>query len=147
MKAIRLTALGLVIALGAGVATAQGPYGPGPQGWGPGAVPGYPGGPLGRASRVWLDVETQSERDLVFVGIRYAGIAPEELKITPTDGDLLIHVERSAQQQGPRGRTFAGSHTSRRVGLPAGADVARMQRQDGPGFVTLLIPRTMGRRW
>jgi hypothetical protein len=37
---------------------------------------------------------------------------------------------------------------SRRVNLPAGADVSQMTRQDGPGFVTLFVPRRMGGpRW
>jgi HSP20 family molecular chaperone IbpA len=144
MKATRLAALGLVVALGAGVATAQAPYG-----WGPGpGGPGYGAGAMGPMPRVLLDVETQTERDVFVVGIRYAGIAPEELKITTEDGDLLIRVERSAQQQGPQGRMYAGGWMSRRVNLPAGADVSQMTRQDGPGFVTLFVPRRMGGpRW
>jgi HSP20 family molecular chaperone IbpA len=149
MKATPCKVLGLVIALAAGSAVAQAPYGEGPWGGGPGAGgPGYFGGPMGPVSRVWLDVETQTERDLFVVGIRYTGIAPEELKIEPQDGDLLIQVERSTQQQGPQGRMFSGGRMSRRVGLPAGADVSTMQRQDGPGFVTLFVPRRMmGPRW
>lgn len=149
MKATAFQMAGLALALSAGVAMAQAPYGPGPYGWGPDVGgPGYPGGPRGPAARVWLDVDTQSERGVFLVAIRYAGIAPDELKITPQDDELRIHVERSTQQQGPHGRMFAGSHVSRRVNLPADADVSKMQRQDGPGFVTLVIPRRMvGPRW
>lgn len=144
MKASRLTVVGLVVALGAGVATAQTPYG---WGSGPGG-PGYGPGAMGPMPRVLLDVETQSERDVFLVGIRYAGITADELKITPEDGDLLIRVERSTQQQGPQGRMFSSGWMSRRVNLPAGADVSQMTRQDGPGFVTLYIPRRMGGpRW
>jgi hypothetical protein len=149
MNATACTVLGIVMALTAGSAAAQSAYGGGPWGWGPGAGdPGYFGGPMGPASRVWLNVDTQVERDVVMVGIRYTGIAPEELKIEPQDGDLLIHVERSTQQAGPQARMFAGTHLSRRVNLPAGADVSKMQRQDGPGSVTLFVPRRMmGPRW
>lgn len=149
MKATPCKVLGLVIALAAGSAVAQAPYGVGPWGGGPGAGgPGYLGGPMGSVSGFWLDVETQTGRDLFVVGIRYTGIAPEELKIEPQDGDLLIQVERATQQQGPQGRMFSGSRMSRRVNLPAGADVSQMQRQDGPGFVTLFVPRRMmGPRW
>ena len=147
MKATLCKVLGLAIALAAGSATAQTPYGDGPWGWGPGG-PGYSGGLMGRADRVWLDVQTETERDVFVVGIRYAGVAPDELKIEPTDGDLLIRVERSQQQQGPQGRMFSAGRVWRRVNLPAGADVSKMQRQDGPGFVTLFVPRRMmGPRW
>lgn len=147
MKAATCKVLGLVIALAAGSAAAQAPYGDGPWGSGPGG-PGYPGGPMGPASRVWLDVQTETERDVFVVGIRYAGVAPDELKIEPRDGDLLIRVERANQQQGLQGRMFSGSRMSRRVNLPAGADFSKMQRQDGPGFVTLFVPRPrMGPRW
>lgn len=144
MKATRLVALGLVVALGTGVATAQAPYG-----WGPGpGGPGFGPGAVGPIPRVLLDVQTQTERDVFLVGIRYAGVSPEELKIAPEDGDLLIRVERSTQQQGPQGRRFSAGWMSRRVNLPAGADVSQMTRQDGPGFVTLVIPRRMGGpRW
>jgi HSP20 family molecular chaperone IbpA len=103
---------------------------------------------MGPASHVWLDVQTETGRDVFVVGIRYAGVAPDELKIEPQDGDLLIRVERSNQQQGLQGRMFSGSRMWRRVNLPAGADVSKMQRQDGPGFVTLFVPRPMmGPRW
>ncbi len=147
MKGTTFKRLGLAMALVAGSATAQTPYGDVPWGWGPGG-PGYSGGPVGPASRVWLDVQTETERDVFVVGIRYAGVAPDELKIEPTDGGLLIRVERSQQQQGPQGRMFSGGWMSRRVNLPAGADVSKMQRQDGPGFVTLFVPRRMmGPRW
>jgi len=144
MKATTCRVLGLVIALAAGSAAAQTPYGDGPWGW----SPGYPGGPMGPAGRVWLDVQTETARDLFVVGIRYAGVAADELKITAEDGDLLVQLERSNQQQGSQGRMFSGSRIWRRVNLPAGADVSRMQRQEGPGFVTLFVPRrTMGPRW
>lgn len=147
MKATACKVLGLVVALAAGSAAAQVPYGEGPWGWGPGG-PGYPGGPMRPAGRVWLDVQTQTERDVVIVGIRYAGVAPDELKITSEDGDLLVKVERSKQQEGPQGRMLSGSWMSRRVHLPVGADASKMQRQDGPGFVTLFVPRRMmGPRW
>lgn len=141
MKGTTCKMLGLVIALVAGSAAAQGPYGGGPWGFGP-------GGPIGPARDAWLDVQTQTEGGLVVVGIRYTGIAPEELKIEPKNGDLLIRVERSQQQMGPQGRMFSGGQMWRHVNLPVGADVSRMQRQDGPGFVTLFVPRrTMGPRW
>ena len=40
------------------------------------------------------------------------------------------------------------SRRTREGSLPADADPSRMQRQEGPGFVTLLIPRQMmGPRW
>ena len=83
--------------------------------------------------------------------IRYLGIAPEELKIAEEGRDLQIYVERATQQQGPQGRAFSSSRMSRRVSLPADADVSQMQRQEGPGFVTLWVPRRMmmgpGPRW
>ena len=140
MKAATYRVLGFVIALAAGSAAAQ----VGPWGWGS----DNPGGPRGPAGPVWLDVQTETGREVFVVGIRYAGVAPDELKIEPQDGDLLIQVERSQQQQGPQGRMFSGGRIWRRVNLPAGADVSKMQRQDGPGFVTLFVPRrTMGPRW
>ncbi len=149
MKTTQCKVLGLVIALGAGAATAQVPYVQGPDGWGPGGGgPGYFGGQMGPASRIWLDVETEVARDVFVVAIRYAGITPEELKLAQDGRDLRIYVDRSTQQVGPYGRMFGGSWMSRNVSLPADADPSQMQRQEGPGFVMLLIPRRMmGPRW
>lgn len=149
MKTTQCKVLGLVIALGAGAATAQVPYVQGPYGWDPGGGgPGYFGGPMGPASRIWLDVETEVARDVFVVAIRYAGITPEELKLAQDGRDLRIYVDRSTQQVGPYGRMFGGSWMSRNVSLPADADPSQMQRQEGPGFVMLLIPRRMmGPRW
>jgi len=146
MKALQCSVLACVFALGAGAVLAQPP-----PVWGPGGGPGYLGGPMGPGARARLDVETQSERGMYIVAIRYLGIAPEELKITQEGRDLRIYVEREAQQEGPQGGAFAVSRISRRVSLPADADVAQMQRQEGPGFVTLWVPRRMmmgpGPRW
>jgi len=144
MKARHCSALALAIALGAGSAVAQAPYGGGPFGWGPGA-----GGPTGSTwGMMRLDVDTSMERDVFVVVIRYAGIAPEDLKVAQQGRDLRIFVERSTQQEGPGGRVFGSSRMSRDVSLPADADPSRMQRQDGPGFATLLFPRRMpGPRW
>jgi len=146
MKTVQCSVLAFVLALGAGPLLAQPPYA-----WGPGGGPGYLGGPMGPGARVRLDVETQSERGMYIVAIRYLGVAPEELKIDQDGRDLRIYVERAAKQEGPRGRAFSTSRMSRRVSLPADADVAQMQRQEGPGFVTLWVPRRMmmgpGPRW
>jgi hypothetical protein len=146
MKAVQCSVLVFVLALGAGPVLAQPP-----PAWGPGGGPGYLGGPMGPGARVWLDVETQSERGVYIVAIRYLGIAPEELKIAQEGRDLRIYIEREAQQEGPRGRAFSTSRMSRSVSLPADADFAQMQRQEGPGFVTLWVPRRMmmgpGPRW
>ena len=146
MKAVQSSVLAFVLALGAGPVLAQPP-----PAWGPVGGPGYLGGPMGPAARVRLDVETQSERGVYIVAIHYLGIAPEELKIAQEGRDLRIYVEREEKQEGPRGRAFAASRMSRRVSLPADADVAQMQRQEDPGFVTLWVPRRMmmgpGPRW
>jgi hypothetical protein len=146
MKAVQCSVLAFVLALTAGSALAQPPYA-----WGPGGGPGYLSGPMGPSAWVRLDVETQSERDVYIVAIRYLGITPEELKIAAEGRDLQIYVERAAQQGGPQGRAFSSSRMSRRVSLPADADFAQMQRQEGPGFVTLWVPRRMmmgpGPRW
>lgn len=146
MKVVQSSVLACVLALGAGTVLAQPPYA-----WGPGGGPGYLGGPMGPGARVRLDVDTQSERGVYIVAIRYLGIAPEELKIAEEGRDLQIYVERATQQQGPQGRAFSSSRMSRRVSLPADADVSQMQRQEGPGFVTLWVPRRMmmgpGPRW
>jgi len=147
MKRQHCTVLVLALALAAGGALAQPPYGAGPEGWGP----GYRGGPMGPARWMQLDVESRSERGAYVVAIRYAGIAPEELKVVEEGRDLHVYVERSAQQEGLQGRSFASSRMSRRVSLPPDADFSKAQRQEGPGFVTLLIPRRMpmgpGPRW
>ena len=139
---MKCTARGLLFGLlvaTVGTATAQPwPYG----GWGPEMGP--PQGVTGFQGPMRLDVDSQSEREFYFIAIRFAGVAPDEVKIAQEGRELRVTVERAGGGPGPMGRGFMSGRMSRSVFLPADADFSRAQRQEMPGLITFVVPRRFG---
>lgn len=140
MKPVAYGALVGVLLATLGTASAQSvaPYG----GWGPDGGP--PGGPPGFAAPMRLAVDSRMERDVYLIAIRYAGVAPEEVKVVQAGRQLTVSVERSGAMQGPMGHGAGQSRIARSVSLPQDADFTRAQRQEMPGLITYVVPRRFG---
>jgi HSP20 family molecular chaperone IbpA len=128
----------LVATLGTASAQPVAPYG----GWSPDGGP--PGGPPGFVAPMRLAVDSRMERDVYLIAIRYAGVAPEDVKVVQDGRQLTVSVERRGETQGAMGRSVGQSRIARSVSLPPDADFARAQRQEVPGLITYVVPRRFG---
>jgi HSP20 family molecular chaperone IbpA len=137
-RAVTGVLFGVLAAFAATASAQPAPYG----GWDPAGGPA--GGAPGFRTPVRLDVDSRMERDVYLIAIRFAGVAPEEVKIAQEGRELRVSVERRSGWQGPAGRSTAASRLSRRVSLPPDADFAKAQRQEFPGLITYAVPRRFG---
>ncbi|NEV64018.1 hypothetical protein [Thiorhodococcus minor] len=123
---------------------------PGPE-WG-----GY-GRPLGAMPMIpRLDVARRMEGDDYLIDIRVENIEPDRIEIRPGRRGLVVSYDKSVkvdrEDQLPAGagyrRSYSISHgvITRRIGLPADAELDAMAREESDGHILLRIPRAASPR-
>lgn len=130
----------LLLAAGGAEGYWYGPAGPPPWYGSPGY---YPGETYRAPQRIRIAVD-RAEAGYV-VTISLTGYKPSDIEVVRSGRWLIVQRAASDQDvtQRPGAYSFSRSYSSlsRRVTLPRDADLEAIQREDGDGFIRLIIPR------
>jgi HSP20 family molecular chaperone IbpA len=107
-------------------------------------APRYPGPVRGHQFAGALRVQTTMTRDGYYARIHVRGIRPEDIRVYPRHGNLVIETDEGGRngtlRPGARGASQWQLHLRRQLRLPYDADVSGMTRNTENGSIDIFLP-------